>query len=506
MVPIAARPPRSAAHMTLCRLRSPLLPQLVVIAVLGITTLLASMPAGAQEDPTSEPIAVPFTGTYEVWCTSRNPAPGTLCRNHHTTPAIDIGMTPGTTIRAAGSGTVIDADSFCVGTGWCNGGAGNKVVIAHSDGSFSRYLHLTDVSVDDGDEILVGAVIGTSGVTGQSSSPHLHYDVQQPLGTRVPFGTWTACVDGEPVVYPDAFGVTDWNLVEFGSVIRNDGYECLGGAPESPTGPAPRFLSGDGILGVAVGLDHVDTNFEAEVSIDGQEPRLHPLWGRSIVRLTIAPGTQEVAVRLRQSADGVVGPWSDLAIHTVTESQLPTCNGLHATTDSLLGTEGVDVIIGSAGNDEIDGRGGSDHLCGLGGDDTLRGGAHKDYIHGGGGADTIIGDTGNDRLFGGAGPDRLEGGDGSERMKGGTGADTLFGDAGDDVLRGGDGADTLVGGAGNDRLGGGRHDDTMNGGDGNDRLVGGGGTDTFDGGNGSDRCGAQAVGDRTEFESTEACE
>ena len=90
--------------------------------------------ANTQLSTTEESaIAVPFIGDYEVWCTDRNPAPGSLCRNHHGSPAIDIGMDPGTPLYAAGSGTVIEADSFCPAQGSCNNGKGNSVIIAHAD-------------------------------------------------------------------------------------------------------------------------------------------------------------------------------------------------------------------------------------------------------------------------------------------------------------------------------------------------------------------------------------
>lgn len=101
----------------------------------------------------------------------------------------------------------------------------------------------------------------------------------------------------------------------------------------------------------------------------------------------------------------------------------------NALDNTLLGTNGANLLEGLAGNDSLSGRGGDDWL--LGGD-------------------------GADRLDGGAGADRLEGGAGSDRLKGDAGDDVLDGGLGNDQLFGGDGADTFVfrAGDGRDAIGG----------------------------------------------------
>lgn len=179
---------------------------LLVLALVSAVTVVSTPMASAL--PTTlgtaeeSAIAVPFTGSYEVWCTDRNPAPGNRCSSHHGSPAIDIGMDPGVPLHASGAGVVSDADSNCPARGACNNGMGNNVIISHSDGTFSRYLHMADVSVAIGDELVAGQPIGTSGESGQYSSPHLHYDEHFPFGTRTDMGTWVGCVDGEQVLYP----------------------------------------------------------------------------------------------------------------------------------------------------------------------------------------------------------------------------------------------------------------------------------------------------------------
>ena len=307
--------------------------------------LFAAQPAGGQAttdrssvvgQAAESPLAVPFVGSFDVWCTSGNPAPGNLCGTHHSTPAIDFGMDPGTPINATGDGVVSEIETNCVGFGFCRNGAGNFIAIEHADGKFSRYLHLTDVFVEQGATVNVGDVIGTTGVTGQSSSPHLHYDTQFPRGTRVDSGTWIGCVDGEQVLYPDSFGVDNWNDVPFGTVMRNDDYNCLAGATTQatpPQSPQPIIASGDGVFAIAAPDLPGSTSFEARVTADGEQ-RLYNV-SASAFTIVEDPG---VPVQIEIRPLDATQSFSDPA--TYDGSTVPsahTCNLLHATSD-LLGT------------------------------------------------------------------------------------------------------------------------------------------------------------------------
>jgi murein DD-endopeptidase MepM/ murein hydrolase activator NlpD len=64
------------------------------------------------------------------------------------------------------------------------GGYGNMVEIDHGNGLATRYAHMSDVLVEEGQQVDEGAVLGRLGSTGRSTGPHLHYEVR---------------VDGEPV-------------------------------------------------------------------------------------------------------------------------------------------------------------------------------------------------------------------------------------------------------------------------------------------------------------------
>lgn len=163
--------------------------------------------------------------------------------------------------------------------------------------------------------------------------------------------------------------------------------------------------------------------------------------------------------------------------------------------DRIAGAAGDDLIEGGLGDDNIGGGPGSDTIHGQGGDDTIGGGQDDDSLSGGDGQDVISGGPGNDLLEGGPGNDRLAGsferdtvfgGDGDDMIGGGPGRDLLEGGAGDDQFGGGEANDTILGGSGADFLAGGGRHDLLDGGIGRDTLNGGAGDDTMSGGAGAD--------------------
>ena len=89
---------------------------------------------------------------------------------------LDIGAARGTPVGAAAAGEVVRAEY--------TSGYGNLVEIDHGGGIVTRYGHNSRLLVEEGDAVLRGDVIATVGSTGQSTGPHLHYEVH---------------IDGEPV-------------------------------------------------------------------------------------------------------------------------------------------------------------------------------------------------------------------------------------------------------------------------------------------------------------------
>lgn len=84
---------------------------------------------------------------------------------------IDIGIPTGTSIVAAGSGTVVTATYHYA--------AGNYIMINHGNGLYTVYMHNSSLKVSVGDKVSKGQVIALSGSTGVSTGPHLHFGVNK---------------------------------------------------------------------------------------------------------------------------------------------------------------------------------------------------------------------------------------------------------------------------------------------------------------------------------------
>lgn len=99
-------------------------------------------------------------------------------------PGIDITNPVGTPIIAATSGVVSGVN---VGT-W-DGGYGNSVYIDTGAGYKTHYAHMADVYVGVGQTVVGGkTVIGTVGMTGRTTGPHLHFEIIQNGALVNPLG------------------------------------------------------------------------------------------------------------------------------------------------------------------------------------------------------------------------------------------------------------------------------------------------------------------------------
>lgn len=85
--------------------------------------------------------------------------------------AIDIAAPAGTTVTAADRGVVVRA-------GWNEQGYGFFVVIDHNIDYITLYAHLNEVLVTEGQVVGQGEVIGKVGSTGNSTGPHLHFEIR----------------------------------------------------------------------------------------------------------------------------------------------------------------------------------------------------------------------------------------------------------------------------------------------------------------------------------------
>ncbi|MDQ1017327.1 M23 family metallopeptidase [Streptomyces afghaniensis] len=87
----------------------------------------------------------------------------------------DFAVPSGTQVLAAHGGTVVKAGGNGAGDGPAYG---NAVVIKHGNGTYSQYAHLSKIEVRIGQVVKTGQEIARSGNTGNSSGPHLHFEIR----------------------------------------------------------------------------------------------------------------------------------------------------------------------------------------------------------------------------------------------------------------------------------------------------------------------------------------
>lgn len=115
-------------------------------------------------------------------------AGGSWSKGYHT--GVDFPVATGTSVKAVAAGTVVSS-------GW-GGSYGYEVVIRHGDGKYSQYGHLSALTVKAGQKVAAGQRIARSGSTGNSTGPHLHFEIRTGPG----FGS-----DVDPLAYLRAGGV-----------------------------------------------------------------------------------------------------------------------------------------------------------------------------------------------------------------------------------------------------------------------------------------------------------
>ena len=124
--------------------------------------------SGSEEEPSGTWMMWPsYTHTINSPYGMRtNPVSG-IYKLH---AGVDIGASYGTSIYAAAGGTVIQAGE--------NGGYGNCVMVNHGNGYTTLYAHMSSIAVSNGQSVSQGQVLGYVGSTGNSTGPHLHFEVR----------------------------------------------------------------------------------------------------------------------------------------------------------------------------------------------------------------------------------------------------------------------------------------------------------------------------------------
>jgi len=95
---------------------------------------------------------------------------------------IDIANRIGTPIRSVADGVVVEAGPAS--------GFGLWVRVRHADGTITVYGHVDRILVKEGQQVQAGDQIATLGNRGQSTGPHLHFEVWNPSGTKINPLTW----------------------------------------------------------------------------------------------------------------------------------------------------------------------------------------------------------------------------------------------------------------------------------------------------------------------------
>ncbi|GAA1403539.1 hypothetical protein GCM10009639_48520 [Kitasatospora putterlickiae] len=145
----------------------------------------APEPAPAPAPQWSAPVpGAPTSNPYGV----RN---AHYAAGYHT--GVDFAVSPGTRLLAVGNATVVSA-------GW-DGAYGKEVVLRLADGKYAQYAHMSSISVSAGQRVEAGQQIGRSGNTGNSTGPHLHFEIRSA-------NQYGAVIN--PIAYLSARGVTDF--------------------------------------------------------------------------------------------------------------------------------------------------------------------------------------------------------------------------------------------------------------------------------------------------------
>ncbi|MFF6785335.1 transglycosylase family protein [Streptomyces sp. NPDC012510] len=126
--------------------------------------------------PVSASLGTPYRASGSSWS-----------KGYHT--GVDFPVATGSAVKSVAAGEVVTS-------GW-GGSFGYQVVIRHADGRYTQYAHLSAISVKAGQSVSAGQRIGRSGSTGNSSGPHLHFEVRTGPG----FGS-----DIDPIAYLRAGG------------------------------------------------------------------------------------------------------------------------------------------------------------------------------------------------------------------------------------------------------------------------------------------------------------
>ncbi|MFI9648710.1 M23 family metallopeptidase [Streptomyces sp. NPDC052040] len=144
----------------------------VLAAGAGVSALLGAGVASAADSGASGAVAWTHPVRGYGLTAGFNQA-GAMWKAKHS--GQDFAVPSGTPVGAVYAGTVVKAGANGAGDG---AAYGNAIVLKHADGTYSQYAHLSRIDVRPGQSVATGQRIGLSGNTGNSSGPHLHFEIR----------------------------------------------------------------------------------------------------------------------------------------------------------------------------------------------------------------------------------------------------------------------------------------------------------------------------------------
>ncbi|MCC3298304.1 VCBS repeat domain-containing M23 family metallopeptidase [Arthrobacter caoxuetaonis] len=224
----------------------------IAAVVIASTGLVGGLPA-AQAAP-GAPFKLPYPAGFGYQIT-QSPSSSFSHNDNYNRHAVDIGMPTGATVVASAAGTVYSS-------GWDGGGGGYMVLINHGNDRCSQYAHLkTNPLVGYGQSVAQGQHIGYSGSTGNSTAPHLHWNIVNcgnklsreipntvEMGTNYPRGVTAVSQNGLSNGLPGADGerVSDFSGDGQSDVLGVDGNGDFWYYPHSGSGLSARSKIGSG--------------------------------------------------------------------------------------------------------------------------------------------------------------------------------------------------------------------------------------------------------------------
>lgn len=153
----------------------------------------------------------PFAGEYAITLDYGEKFPP-LYTDESPHRGIDYGTPMGTPILASADGIVDFTASLTVGYG-------RYVRIRHDDNYITLYAHLSEINVREGQSVAKGQMIGKSGSTGNSTGPHLHFEVRKSNIQIDPKSVLQSVFDTNPSNYTPQPEKPQFEAVRSGTVI-----------------------------------------------------------------------------------------------------------------------------------------------------------------------------------------------------------------------------------------------------------------------------------------------